>query len=203
MELHRIDMGAPAGLRQRAKGVQASAMPGLTSEPSPLGLRASYPRLVSVFPREGLFVHLVSESTDREPRTTVERFGAPSASPTRSAQISSITLSKARRLLVVTYDPRRRAPASEHDLLGMMSLGCVMENMWLVPRSLGIGFQVQSVLTGEEVEKEAKRILGIPDELRIAFAVRLGYPSHPDAYLRVRRDIEDFTHRNRFGQRKR
>ena len=32
-------------------------------------------------------------------------------------------------VLVVVYDTRKRAPASEGDVLGILSLGCVMENM--------------------------------------------------------------------------
>jgi nitroreductase len=100
-------------------------------------------------------------------------------------------------LLVVVYDPSRRAPASEGDFLGILSLGCVMENMWLAAESMGIGLHVVSSLSHSA---EVKRILGIPDDLVIAFSCRLGYPvSKPAAYLRVRRDIEDFTHYNRFG----
>jgi nitroreductase len=109
-----------------------------------------------------------------------------------------ITMSAA--VLVVLYDPRRRAPASKADVLGMMSLGCVMENMWLVAQSLGIGFHVQSVFGAEAVQREVKRILAVPEHLRVAFAVRLGYPKVPETYLRVRRDIEDYVHTNRFGQ---
>ncbi len=105
-------------------------------------------------------------------------------------------------LLVVLYDARKRAPASDGDVLGMMSLGCVMENMWLVAQSLGIGFQVQSVMSSEGVEHEIKRILAVPEHFRIGFAVRLGYPKTPASYLRVRRDLSDFTHRNRFGERR-
>ena len=102
-------------------------------------------------------------------------------------------------LLVVLHDSRKRAPASEGDVLGMMSLGCVMENMWLVAQSLGIGFHLQSVLSVTSVEGDVKRILAVPEHLKIGFAVRLGYPKTPTSYLRVRRDVEDFTHRNRFG----
>lgn len=103
-------------------------------------------------------------------------------------------------LLVVVYDPSRRAPASEGDFLGIMSLGCVMENMWLAAQSLGIGFQIMSALAGESFAAEVKRILNIPNGLKIAFAARLGYPI-PSAmqYVRVRRELEDFTHHNRFG----
>ena len=101
-------------------------------------------------------------------------------------------------VIFVLYDPRRRAPASEGDVLGMISLGCVLENMWLVAESLGIGFQVQSALSAERVEAAAKRILAVPSPLKIAFAVRLGYPVTSPVYLRVRREVKDFTHRNRF-----
>lgn len=105
-------------------------------------------------------------------------------------------------VLIVVYDPSKRAPASEGDFLGIMSLGCVMENMWLMAHSLGIGFHVVSVLSADPVEKEVKSLLNIPENLKIAFASRLGYPiSTPTKYLRVRRDMEDFTHYNRFGNK--
>jgi nitroreductase len=46
---------------------------------------------------------------------------------------------------------------------------------------------------------EVKKVLGIPEGLRIAFSCRLGYPAEePAEYLRVRRDVEDFTHFNRY-----
>ena len=102
-------------------------------------------------------------------------------------------------LLVVVYDPSRRAPASEGDFLGIVSLGCVMENMWLAAESMGIGMQIVSSL-GSSVD--LKRILGIPDDLVVAFSCRLGYPvSEPEGYPRVRRDVKDFAHRNRFAGR--
>ena len=102
-------------------------------------------------------------------------------------------------LLVVLYDPRRRAPASEGDVLGMISLGCLMQNMWLVASSLGLGFHIQSVLSGPRVEAEVKRLLAIPEPLKIGFASRIGYPVHEPKYLRVRRDVVDFAYRNRYG----
>jgi nitroreductase len=103
-------------------------------------------------------------------------------------------------LLIVVYDTRKRAPASEGDVLGFISLGCVMENMWLMAQSLGINVHVLSVFAGETVEKEVKKILTIPEYMKIAFAFRMGYPvSKPTKRLRVRRDVEAFTHHNRFG----
>jgi nitroreductase len=105
-------------------------------------------------------------------------------------------------LLIVTYDARKRAPASEGDVLGFISLGCIMENMWLMAQELKIGFQIMSVFGGNTVEQDVKKILDIPEYMRIAYAVRLGYPvSKPSKFLRVRRDIDGFAHYNRFGNK--
>ena len=102
-------------------------------------------------------------------------------------------------LLLVLYDARKRAPASEGDVLGFLSLGCVMENMWLAAEFLGVGLQILSVFSSEPVEREMRRILDFPSYLKIAYACRLGYPAAAHDYLRVRRDVNDFTHRNRYG----
>ncbi|HME56202.1 MAG TPA: nitroreductase family protein [Candidatus Lokiarchaeia archaeon] len=101
--------------------------------------------------------------------------------------------------LVVVFDPSKRAPASEGDFLGIMSLGCLMENMWLVAQSLGLAFHIVSDLVDDPAQSEARTILGIPEDLRIAFTARLGYPLYPEDSLRVRRDIEDFVHRNTYN----
>lgn len=103
-------------------------------------------------------------------------------------------------ILVVVFDTRRRAPASEGDVLGTLSLGCMMENMWLMAHKLGVGFQIMSVFSGP-AQKDIKRILGIPDHMAISFAVRLGYPTSQPRYLRVRREVEYFSHSNAYGSR--
>ena len=105
-------------------------------------------------------------------------------------------------MLIVVYDPAKRAPASEGDFLGILSLGCLMENMWLMANSLGISFHIMSSLSSDTVEKEVKDLLHVPENLKIAFSCRLGYPiSKPAKYLRVRRDIKDFTYHNKFGSK--
>jgi nitroreductase len=106
-------------------------------------------------------------------------------------------------LLVVLYDGTRRAPGSVHDALGQMGLGCVMENMWLMSESLGIGFRVLTVFSDSPVERAVKRVLHAPEKMKVAFACALGYPAEPssDAHLRVRRDLEDFVHYNEVGQK--
>jgi nitroreductase len=120
----------------------------------------------------------------------------------KKGMAARIPLQSSSVLLIVVYDPQQRAPASEGDFLGIMSLGCVMENMWLMSSSLGIGLHIVSSLAADPAERELKRILDIPGHLKVAFTCRLGYPTEqPGTYLRVRRDIEDFTHHNRFGRR--
>jgi len=103
-------------------------------------------------------------------------------------------------MLIIVYDPSKRAPASEGDFLGALSLGCVMENMWLMANSLDIAFHILSSLSSDDAEKEVKNILQIPDNLKIAFSCRLGYsvPARAE-YLRIRRDINDFASHNKFG----
>jgi nitroreductase len=104
-------------------------------------------------------------------------------------------------LLLVIYDSRKRAPASGGDVLGFMSLGCVMQNIWLMAHSLGIGLQILSSFATAPVETELKKILNVPEHMKIAYTCRLGYPTVYNKYLRVRRNIEDFTHHNQFGNK--
>jgi nitroreductase len=105
-------------------------------------------------------------------------------------------------LLVVVHDSRLETSGSEEAALDMMSLGCVMQNMWLMTESLGISMQVLTSLGACVVEKRVRPILNIPQHLKIAFAARLGYPTTTsESYLRVRRRIQDFTHRNRYEVR--
>ena len=112
------------------------------------------------------------------------------------------TIQDSPTLIVVVYDPARRAPASEGDALGIMSLGCVLENMWLAAEDLGVGFQVMSMFAGAPVEPAVKEVLGIPAALRIAFVVRLGYPATPPPpALRVRRQLPRVAHPNHYRSR--
>jgi len=108
------------------------------------------------------------------------------------------TIRGAPLVLVISYDPRLRAPASEGDVFGMMSLGCVLQNMWLAAQARGVGFHVMSGFASPAVAEPVKRVLAIPGELKIAYAVGLGYADEdPERYLRVRRDLHRFVHRNR------
>jgi nitroreductase len=101
-------------------------------------------------------------------------------------------------LLLVLYDSRKRAPASGGDVLGFMSLGCLLENMWLMAQTLGVCMQILSLSATAPVETELKQLLGVPEHLKIAYTCRLGYPLASTKYLRVRRNIEDFTSHNNY-----
>ena len=71
-----------------------------------------------------------------------------------------------------------------------------------MPQSLGIAFHIVSSLSNDQVEKEVKNILNIPDNLKIAISFRLGYASFDlTKYLRVRRDVEDFSFNNEYGKK--
>jgi nitroreductase len=127
-------------------------------------------------------------------------------SPDSDARSQLTILSKAvlqpQVLLVVLYDSSIHAPASKGDALGFMGLGCVMENMWLMSESQGLGMHILTVFSEGTVEKEVQRVLRIPPLMKIAFACSLGYPAGPaDPYLRVRRDLEDFVHHNLFDHK--
>jgi len=103
-------------------------------------------------------------------------------------------------ILMVVYNPSNRAPGSENDFLGVVSLGCLMENVWLASNALGIGVKIQSAFGDKPAEEEVRRVLGVPASLRVAFGICLGYPTMPGGkYLRVRRDSKDVSHHNRYG----
>ena len=130
----------------------------------------------------------------------------PSPRPEDAADAAHSFLGRALQssplLLMVIYDTRRRAPASEGDVLGIMSLGCVLQNIWLMATALGIGVQILSAFSAEEVESRVRRLLDIPGHMKIAFACRLGYPGTLlGSYLRVRREVQEFTHYNHYASR--
>jgi len=66
-------------------------------------------------------------------------------------------------ILIIVYDSRKRAPASHGDVLGFISLGCLMENIWLMAQSLGISMHILSSFVIPIVETEVKKLLSIPD----------------------------------------
>lgn len=76
-----------------------------------------------------------------------------------------------------------------------------MENMWLMAQGLGVSLHILSSFSAPPVETEIKKLLVVPEYMKIAFTCRLGYPTGASKYLRVRRDIADFTHHNKYGNK--
>jgi nitroreductase len=119
--------------------------------------------------------------------------------PTHESRLLGEALAGAPMVIVALFDPTKRAPASEGDMLGMISLGCVLENMWLTAQASHLDLQVISAFSGESAEPEIRRILDVPEPWRIAFAVRLGHAVETSHQPRVRRLLHEFVGRNRFG----
>jgi len=101
-------------------------------------------------------------------------------------------------LLLILYDPKRRAPDSKNDFLGVMSLGFMLENIWLMSTLHGVSIHIMSLFGNEPVKSEVKKMLNIPPSLDIALGCRLGYSSDDERMLRVRRDIKDFVSFNKY-----
>lgn len=103
-------------------------------------------------------------------------------------------------ILLVIYDERKRAPASEGDMLGFLSLGCIMENIWLMAQALGISVHIMSAFNS--VKSDLWKLFNIPDFMVFGFACKLGYTTREsEDYARVRREVQSFTHHNRYGNK--
>ena len=122
----------------------------------------------------------------------------PGQAPHNVARLLGETIAGAPLVIVVVYDPTRRAPASERDQLGMISLGCVMENMWLAAQAEHLDVQVVSAFAADGAEDDVKRVLGVPAPWRVAFAMRFGHAIAKGMPHRVRRHLEAVVGRNHF-----
>ena len=122
----------------------------------------------------------------------------PAKVPTNESRVLGETIAGAPMVIVAVFDPTTRAPASEGDALGMISLGCVLENMWLAAQASHLDVQVVSAFAVEGAESEVRKALTIPPPWRIAFAIRLGHAVTQTPQLRVRRFPSAFVGRNRF-----
>jgi nitroreductase len=168
-------------------------------------------RISEEFLRENYEQLSFSKEELEEKKTGILAAGFPPAwvDPAKMTQVANettpIPLTQSVRgsptLLMVLYDSRKRAPASGGDVLGFMSLGCLMENIWLMAQSLGVNMQILSSFATAPVENELKQLLEVPEYLKIAYTCRLGYSTEAIKNFRVRRNLENFTHHNKFGKK--
>lgn len=122
----------------------------------------------------------------------------PACAPRDASRSLGEVVAGAPLVIVVVYDPTRRAPASEGDQLGLISLGCVLENMWLIAAAARLDAQVVSAFATGGAEPEVKRVLGVPSAWRVAFALRVGHALVASHAHRVRRSPAAIVVRNRF-----
>ncbi|HET9990862.1 MAG TPA: nitroreductase family protein [Kofleriaceae bacterium] len=128
------------------------------------------------------------------------RTGDPAQVPAGEARMLGELIAGAPMLIVVIFDPTTHAPASEHDGLGMIGLGCILENMWLIAQALHLDLQVVSSFATPEVEPEVERVLAIPPPWRIAYALRIGHANAPVMAPHIRRDAPRFVHHDHFAK---
>lgn len=180
---------------------QMEAISKIPAEMSEYFLRENYAQLS--FSEEELCIKKTGMLASAFPKTwTNPEAWNPDSDYTSQLTFLGRSVQETPLLLIVLYNHDKRAPGCEGDILGQMSLGCVMENMWLMSESLGIGFHVLSVFRDGAVESQLRKLLHIPEHIKIGFACSLGYPVDTfSKYPRVRRDLEDFVHHNQFGQK--
>lgn len=121
----------------------------------------------------------------------------PARVPHDASRLLADVIAGAPTVIVVVYDSAIRAPASEHDALGLVSLGCVLENMWLAAAAAGLDVQVASAFA-DGAEADVARTLAIPPPWRIAFALRVGHAIGAIDQPRVRRAHATIVGRNHF-----
>lgn len=85
-------------------------------------------------------------------------------------------------------------PARQDSELGAMSLGCVLENMWLAAQAAHLDVEVVTA-----IGRDTPRLLGIPASWRIAYALRVGHAA-PGAHPSPSEHAELVVHRNRFEE---
>ena len=107
-------------------------------------------------------------------------------------------------LLFILYAPKKPGIGALAGLWGILSVGGVMQNIWLAANDLGVSVQVVSgqLMLPQSVRK-IKEILHVPEkDYRIMLIMRLGYEGKFGKYgTTVRRDLSDFVHLNRFSNK--
>ncbi|MEM2387391.1 MAG: nitroreductase family protein, partial [Candidatus Bathyarchaeia archaeon] len=77
-----------------------------------------------------------------------------------------------------------------------------IQNMLLMAKALGLGTcWVIGPVTDVRDELKVKELLGIPEEYKVVSVVALGYPDE-DPKPRPRKELEEVTFYERFGQKK-
>jgi len=101
---------------------------------------------------------------------------------------------EAAAVIVCLADPAASAPVGPFEGF-LIDLAIAIENMVLTAWELGVG----SCWIGAYDEEEARRSLGIPDNLRVVSMLTLGYPAEQPRPKR-RKALNEIVHWNRYAR---
>ena len=122
----------------------------------------------------------------------------------KAMELYSYLIQSSGALLFILYAKREPRIGPLAGLWGIISIGGVMQNIWLAANDLGISVQVVSgqLMVPESVRK-MREILHIPEKgYRLMLIMRLGYEGKFGKYgTTVRRELSDFVHLNRFSKK--
>lgn len=122
----------------------------------------------------------------------------------KSMGLYSILVNNSACLLFVLYKQGLPGVGPLKHVWGILSVGAVMQNIWLAANDLGISVQLISgqMMIPESV-KRIRDILNIPEKgYRLMLIFRLGYEGKFGKYgTKIRRDLSDFVHLDRFSNK--
>jgi len=121
----------------------------------------------------------------------------------KSMQLYSILIQNSQILLYILYNQRLPGVGPLHHLWGIISIGAIMQNIWLAANNLGISAQlVSGQLMNPDSVKKLNSILQVPDGYKIMLTFRLGYETKFGRYgTKIRRELSDFVHINTFSNK--
>ncbi|QFU77184.1 hypothetical protein EY643_16815 [Halioglobus maricola] len=111
-------------------------------------------------------------------------------------------------LIITLVNKERQAPDHLNNMHALLSAGAAMQNMRLTARELGIVVHEQSQLYDVPASRqELKRVLGLPENIKVVGAMRVGYrPARKSgskvlSFVKssVRRPLSKIAHRNGYG----
>ena len=122
----------------------------------------------------------------------------------KAMELYALLIQNSAVLLFILYNRSLPGVGPLAHLWGIISIGAVMQNIWLAANDLGISVQlVSGQLMLPESARKLRQILQIPEKkYRLLLMMRLGYESKFGKYgTKIRREIEDFVHLNKFSNK--
>ena len=121
----------------------------------------------------------------------------------RTMSMYALLMQASSAFLLVLYDPTIPGIGPLKNVWGMLSVGAVMQNIWLAANDLGISVHLAS---GQTMTVESKRkiyeVLEIPQKYKLLLFFRLGYEKKFGKYgTPYRRKLSDFVHVDTFGNK--